>query len=568
MIPIIAEEEDLIPVYATEGAAGADVRANIKENVVIPAGEIAIIPTGIKVSLPAGYEIQVRPRSGLAAKFGVTVLNTPGTVDADYRGEIKVILINHGKQSFVVEPKMRIGAPSTSANDVNPGLAIDPSSTNTVVSWSSANGSAGGYIGEVYANLYLGGSWLGATVISSNASTQVIATQTPAAIINSSHAAVAWYDSGQQEVVANYYDGAVWSDAQPISFGITGTVSNNASVSMTASGLNVIAVWSQTVAGVSSIYSNYSSTGGLSWNVAQLVYNSQNAYNPTVTIDATGKAIAVWEADLGTGTFDILSASSSSGGSWSTETILGTSQNNAGMSLFSLPQVSMNSVGNAIASWTNWTSHTGPVAINYATYNGSAWSSAVALGSSDLKNPLVALNSSGSAAIVGLEVSSAPYTIVGFLGSNSGSSWSSSTNLITDAPTAGYALTISPTFLNDPLAAFIAPGSGADQIVQTSYGIASGGGPNPPTSLTGSRKTNAFPFQTENYNFIQWVASSTSGVTQYNVYRTGSQIGIVSANASLEYLDHNIERGLTYTYSVTAVDTSGESPVATIIISP
>lgn len=108
MIPIIAEEEDLIPVYATEGAAGADVRANIKENVVIPAGEIAIIPTGIKVSLPAGYEIQVRPRSGLAAKFGVTVLNTPGTVDADYRGEIKVILINHGKQSFVVEPKMRI----------------------------------------------------------------------------------------------------------------------------------------------------------------------------------------------------------------------------------------------------------------------------------------------------------------------------------------------------------------------------------------------------------------------------------------------------------------------------
>ncbi len=107
-ISIEVEEEDLIPVYATEGASGADVRAHLTAPITIQPGDIAIIPTGIRASLPQGVEIQVRPRSGLAAKFGVTVLNAPGTVDADYRGEIKVILINHGKQPFVVEPKMRI----------------------------------------------------------------------------------------------------------------------------------------------------------------------------------------------------------------------------------------------------------------------------------------------------------------------------------------------------------------------------------------------------------------------------------------------------------------------------
>ncbi len=107
-VPLEVEDSELIPVYATEGASGADARANITEPVVIQPGAFALIPTGVKAALPMGYEIQVRPRSGLAAKHGVTVLNTPGTVDADYRGEIKVILINHGKEPFTVTRHMRI----------------------------------------------------------------------------------------------------------------------------------------------------------------------------------------------------------------------------------------------------------------------------------------------------------------------------------------------------------------------------------------------------------------------------------------------------------------------------
>lgn len=107
-ISILLEDLELLPTYATSGAAGADVRANVKEPVIINPGTTALIPTGIKLSIPNGFEIQVRPRSGLALKKQITVLNTPGTIDSDYRGEIQVILINHGKEPFVVEPKMRI----------------------------------------------------------------------------------------------------------------------------------------------------------------------------------------------------------------------------------------------------------------------------------------------------------------------------------------------------------------------------------------------------------------------------------------------------------------------------
>src|SRR5580704_216490 len=107
-IPIQANEEDLIPRYATEGASGADLKANIKEPLIVQPGQKALIPTGIKVEIPRGYEIQVRPRSGLALNNQITVLNTPGTIDADYRGEICVILINHGPNPFEVTPKMRI----------------------------------------------------------------------------------------------------------------------------------------------------------------------------------------------------------------------------------------------------------------------------------------------------------------------------------------------------------------------------------------------------------------------------------------------------------------------------
>lgn len=107
-IEVIASDDATLPHYASLGAAGADVRAYLSEALVIPAGEVALVPTGLKFAIPDGYEIQVRPRSGLAAKSKVTVLNSPGTIDSDYRGEVKVILINHGHEPFTVEPGMRI----------------------------------------------------------------------------------------------------------------------------------------------------------------------------------------------------------------------------------------------------------------------------------------------------------------------------------------------------------------------------------------------------------------------------------------------------------------------------
>jgi dUTP pyrophosphatase len=119
-ILIQTEDDELIPSYGTETASGADVRANVKEPLVLQPGTSLIVPTGIRVEIPMGYEIQVRPRSGYAAKNQVTVLNTPGTIDSDYRGEIGVILINHGKEPFVITPKMRIAqlivAPVVQAN--------------------------------------------------------------------------------------------------------------------------------------------------------------------------------------------------------------------------------------------------------------------------------------------------------------------------------------------------------------------------------------------------------------------------------------------------------------------
>ena len=97
-----------LPAYATPQSAGMDLLAAVSEPVTIAPHNTALIPTGLSIALPAGYEAQVRPRSGLALKNGVTVLNSPGTVDADYRGEIGVILINHSTTPFVVERGMRI----------------------------------------------------------------------------------------------------------------------------------------------------------------------------------------------------------------------------------------------------------------------------------------------------------------------------------------------------------------------------------------------------------------------------------------------------------------------------
>ena len=97
-----------LPKYETSGSSGLDLAANIDANIIINPGKLAIIPTGLAVSIPKGFEIQIRPRSGLAAKKKITVLNTPGTIDADYRGEIKVILINHSDEIFTVEKGLRV----------------------------------------------------------------------------------------------------------------------------------------------------------------------------------------------------------------------------------------------------------------------------------------------------------------------------------------------------------------------------------------------------------------------------------------------------------------------------
>ena len=107
-IKCVAKDGVAIPSYETSGAAGADVRAFLNEPVVIPVGKRAMIPTGLFFAIPEGFEIQVRPRSGLAAKNGVTVLNTPGTIDSDYRGEVKIILINLGDADFTVNNGDRI----------------------------------------------------------------------------------------------------------------------------------------------------------------------------------------------------------------------------------------------------------------------------------------------------------------------------------------------------------------------------------------------------------------------------------------------------------------------------
>ncbi len=115
------ERGDLhLPRYATAGAVGMDVEAAISGVLVIKPGETALIPTGFGVALPVGYEFQVRPRSGLAIKFGMTLVNSPGTIDSDYRGEIKIAMINLGRQDFVVHRGDRIAqlvlAPVTRCN--------------------------------------------------------------------------------------------------------------------------------------------------------------------------------------------------------------------------------------------------------------------------------------------------------------------------------------------------------------------------------------------------------------------------------------------------------------------
>mgnify|MGYP003389773502 FL=1 len=100
--------EVLTPKYETLGSSGMDLAAHIEQNITINSGDKALVPTGFSLSIPQGYEVQIRPRSGLAAKKGITVLNTPGTIDSDYRGEVKVILINLSKKKFIIKNGERI----------------------------------------------------------------------------------------------------------------------------------------------------------------------------------------------------------------------------------------------------------------------------------------------------------------------------------------------------------------------------------------------------------------------------------------------------------------------------
>ena len=111
MVRILVKKFDKnikLPTYKTSGSSGMDLMAYIKNKITINPGKIALVPTGIAVAIPENYEIQIRPRSGLAAKKGISVLNTPGTVDSDYRGEIKIILINLGRKSFIVKSGDRV----------------------------------------------------------------------------------------------------------------------------------------------------------------------------------------------------------------------------------------------------------------------------------------------------------------------------------------------------------------------------------------------------------------------------------------------------------------------------
>jgi len=97
-----------LPSYATKGSSGLDIYAAIDKPITLSCGAIEMVPTNISVEIPGGYEIQIRPRSGLAAKHGIGILNSPGTIDSDYRGEIKIIIVNFGKEDFIIQPAERI----------------------------------------------------------------------------------------------------------------------------------------------------------------------------------------------------------------------------------------------------------------------------------------------------------------------------------------------------------------------------------------------------------------------------------------------------------------------------
>ena len=110
IIEKVSQSENFhLPEYHSDYSSGLDIISDIKSPINLKQNEILLVPTGIKLKIPRGYEGQVRPRSGLALNYGITILNSPGTIDSDYRGEIKVILINHSSKKFTIKPNMRIG---------------------------------------------------------------------------------------------------------------------------------------------------------------------------------------------------------------------------------------------------------------------------------------------------------------------------------------------------------------------------------------------------------------------------------------------------------------------------
>ena len=132
-----------LPAYATEGAAGMDLSAAVESEVILAPGARLLVPTGFSIALPPGYEAQLRPRSGLAFKHGVTVLNAPGTIDWDYRGELKALLVNHGEAPFIIERGLRIA--QLVIAPVSKAVLSEVADLDTTERGAGGYGSTGGF---------------------------------------------------------------------------------------------------------------------------------------------------------------------------------------------------------------------------------------------------------------------------------------------------------------------------------------------------------------------------------------------------------------------------------------
>lgn len=130
-----------LPRYQTEGAAGLDIMAALDKDIILEPGTFTAIPTGVAMAIPQGYEVQIRPRSGLAFKYGVTVLNSPGTIDSDYRGEVKIALINHGAEAVTISHGMRIAQMVVAA--VSPAELVEAQSLDDTQRGAAGFGSTG-----------------------------------------------------------------------------------------------------------------------------------------------------------------------------------------------------------------------------------------------------------------------------------------------------------------------------------------------------------------------------------------------------------------------------------------